>query len=114
MVQGCRQADTCGAGVEWRPLRIAGRPNVGVIDDPGNVYLAGRPYAEAVAGPPAGHIVHVQCRDVDLERPTPAHVADEPALRLGGAFDLHLLLGEGKVDLRRAAAALRAIDYAGW
>jgi sugar phosphate isomerase/epimerase len=93
-------------------LRLAGRPNVGVIYDPGNVYLAGRPYAEEVAGPLARHIVHVQCKDADLERPTPAHLAGEPALRLGGTFDL--LLGEGKVDFRRVAAALRAIGYAGW
>ena len=57
-------------------------------------------------------ILHVQLKEASLRRPTPAHLADEPALRLGGDFDL--LIGEGEVDFVAVIAALRRVGYTGW
>jgi L-ribulose-5-phosphate 3-epimerase len=93
-------------------LDTVARPNVGAIYDPGNIYLAQRPYGREVTDRLAERILHVQLKEASLHRPTPPHLAGEPALRLGGDFDL--LIGEGEVDFGRVLAALRATGYAGW
>jgi sugar phosphate isomerase/epimerase len=105
---------TIGVDVQLlvRLLDAVRRPNVGVIYDPGNVYLAGHPYGREVTEPLAAHILHVQLKEASLSRPTPPHLADEPALRLGGDFDL--LIGEGEVDVALVLAALDQIGYSGW
>jgi sugar phosphate isomerase/epimerase len=95
-----------------RLLDAVDRPNVGVIYDPASVYLAKRPYGRDVTEPLAERILHVQLKEASLNRPTPPHLADEPALRLGGDFDL--LIGEGEVDFSMVLASLRAINYASW
>jgi sugar phosphate isomerase/epimerase len=95
-----------------RLLEAVDRPNVGAIYDPANLYLAKRPYGRDVTEPLAERILHVQLKEASLSRPTPPHLADEPALRFGGTFDL--LTGEGEVDFPAVIAALRAIDYAAW
>ncbi|MBI3971243.1 MAG: sugar phosphate isomerase/epimerase [Chloroflexi bacterium] len=95
-----------------RLLDLIDRPNAGVIYDPGNVYLARLPYAHETVRPLAGRIMHVQLKDAHLGLPTPAHLASEPALRYGGSFDL--LTGEGEVDFRQVASALREAGYDGW
>ena len=96
-------------------LSFIDRPNAGVIYDPANLYLAQRPHR--LSQDPhldvlAPRIFHVQLKDGDLHRPTPAHFAHEPALRFGGDFDL--LLGEGKVDLKGAVRDLIAAGYNAW
>jgi sugar phosphate isomerase/epimerase len=93
-------------------LAIVDRPNVGVIYDPGNIHLAKRPYLGEAIMPLAERILHVQLKEASLHRPTPPYLADEPALRLGGDFDL--LICEGDVDLASVIAALRDAGYAGW
>lgn len=105
---------TIGVDVQLlvRLLEAASRSNVGVIYDPGNVYLAKRPYGREAIGPLAERILHVQLKEASLRRPTPPHLADEPALRLGGDFDL--LIGEGEVDFEMVIAALYEIGYSGW
>jgi sugar phosphate isomerase/epimerase len=100
------------ADVVERLLGRVGRPNLGVIYDPANVYLSRRPHRLAAMPRLAPRVLHVQLKDGDLDRPTPPHFQGEPALRFGGDFDL--LLGEGKVDLRGALADLAAAGYAGW
>jgi sugar phosphate isomerase/epimerase len=98
-----------------RLLDLVDRPTAGVIYDPANLYLAGRPYrlsADPRLAALAGRIFHAQLKDGDLGRPTPPHLAGEPTLRFGGDFDL--LLGEGRVDLRGALADLGAAGYRGW
>jgi sugar phosphate isomerase/epimerase len=101
-----------------RLLELVGRPNVGVIYDPGNLYLARRPYGVEALRRFAGDasrpslILHAQLKDATLRRPTPPHLADEPALRFGGDFDL--LMGQGEVDLQGAVDGLRAVGYSGW
>lgn len=105
---------TIGADVELveRMLNLIERPNVGVIYDPGNVYLARLPYGVGTIRRLAGRIRHVQFKDVSLQRPTPPHLINEPTLRHGGDFDL--LLGEGELDFAPLVAALREIGYSGW
>jgi sugar phosphate isomerase/epimerase len=105
---------TIGADLDLvlRLLKAVDRPNAGVIFDPGNLYLARRSYGAAAVRHLSGRIAHVQIKDGSLERPTPPHLAAEPALRFGGDFDL--LIGEGMVDLRGAITALRDAGYTGW
>lgn len=91
------------------------RPNVGLIYDPCNLYLAIRPHR--LSEDPrlqalAPKIFHVQLKDGDLTLSTPPHFKDEPALRHGGSFDL--LLGEGRVDLSSVIRDLAAAGYDSW
>jgi sugar phosphate isomerase/epimerase len=76
------------------------------------VYLAKRPYGREAIAPLAERILHVQLKEASLRRPTPPYLADEPALRLGGDFDL--LIGEGEVDFGMVIAALDEAGYTGW
>ena len=103
------------AALVGRLLAMIDRPTAGVIYDPANLYLARRPYrlsADPHLAALAGRVFHVQLKDGDLTRQTPARLAAEPTLRFGGDFDL--LLGEGRVDLRGALDDLRRAGYGGW
>lgn len=105
---------TIGADVDLlgRLLDQVGRPNVGAIYDPANLYLAKMPYGPATIASLGERIIHVQIKDASLGRPTPAHLRDEPTLRHGGDFDL--LLGEGELDLKPLLAAIDRAGYQGW
>ena len=96
-------------------LESIDRPNVGLIYDPANLYLAGYPHLpseDPALQLLAPRFFHVQLKDGDLLLPTPPRLAQEPTLRFGGTFDL--LLGEGKVNLTRALGDLRDSDYDAW
>ena len=104
------------AALVSRLLDLVDRPTAGVIYDPANLYLAGRPYrlsADPRAGRPRGaHLPRpAQGRRPGSAPPRPISPR-EPTLRFGGDFDL--LLGEGRVDLRGALADLGASGYGGW
>jgi sugar phosphate isomerase/epimerase len=103
------------AALVSRLLDLVDRPTAGVIYDPANLYLAGRPYrlsADPALAALAGRVFHAQLKDGDRQRPTPPHLAGEPTLPFGGDFDL--LLGEGRVDLQGALTDLAASGYRGW
>lgn len=105
---------TIGADVDLllRLFDEAGQPNIGAIYDPGNLYLAHRPYGPDTIARLGSRIVHVQLKDASLSRPTPAHLVNEPTVRFGGDFDL--LSGEGEIDFPPLFSALRSIGYDGW
>jgi L-ribulose-5-phosphate 3-epimerase len=93
-------------------LEAAGRPNLAVIYDPGNLHLARLPHGPDTIRRLAERIVHVQLKDASLARPTPPHLVGEPTVQFGGDFDL--LTGEGEIDFVPLLEALRGVGYAGW
>lgn len=102
------------ADATLRLIRLIDRPNVVVNFDPGNMFLAGRPYGrEAVLR--LGSLIHnVQVKEAsraDGNAVTTA-TSNDASLSHGGSYDL--LLGEGNIDHASYLRALAEINYSGY
>lgn len=90
-------------------LELVDRPEVGVIYDPANLYVAGADYGPAVVHRLGRHILHVHVKDSvradaagpDVMGPSPYLYRPKP-------------LGQGMVDYPPILAALREVGYTGF
>ncbi len=92
-----------------RLLELVGRPEVGVIYDPANLYVAGVEHGPTVVRHLGQRILHVHMKDsVRTNAPGPGVMGPAPYLYRPA------LLGQGDVDHPPILAALRQIGYAGF
>ena len=92
-----------------RLLQLIGRPEVGVIYDPANLYVAGTDYGPAVVRRLGRHILHVHVKDsVRTDAAGPGVMGPPPYLYRSQP------LGQGMVDYSPILAALREIGYTGY
>lgn len=90
-------------------LELVDRPNLGVIYDPANLYVAGEDYGPAIVCRLGRQILHVHVKDsVRADAPAPG-VAGPPSY-----FYRPQPLGQGRVDYGPVLAALRDIGYTGY
>jgi sugar phosphate isomerase/epimerase len=86
------------------------RPNVGVVFDPGNMYLAGTPHGAGEVYKLWGRIFHVHVKDC-LRVSDPTYPT---ARQWRGGLTAFKVLGEGGVDHLPAFKALAHLGYAGF
>jgi sugar phosphate isomerase/epimerase len=91
-------------------LKAVNRPNVGVIFDPGNMYISHAPYGEEEVKLLGERIFHVHVKD-ELKVDS---LLDKSCFNAGDEIYQHKLLGEGAVDHVPAFRALKAIGYVGY
>jgi len=92
-----------------RLLEMIGRCNLGVILDPGNMFIAGADYGEEAVRKLWPSVFHVHVKDEQQVEP-----ATPGAFASGGRYFLHRLLGEGEVDHLPAFRALARLGYQGY
>lgn len=102
---------TIDADSTLRLVRLIDRPNVVVNFDPGNMFLAGRPYGREAVLRLGTLIQNVQVKEASRDGSS-ASVGDDASLAHGGSYDL--LLGEGTIDHASYLHALAEIGYAGY
>jgi len=93
-----------------RLLNAINRENVGVILDPGNMYISRADYGDKAVRLLGDRIFHVHVKD---ELKVGVHV-DSSCFAVGDEFYQHKLLGDGAVDHIPAFRALKEIGYTGY
>lgn len=93
-----------------RLCEMVNRPSLGIILDPGNMFIAGVDFGEAAVRAAGDRIFHVHVKDeARTDDPSdPAHFDVE------GKLFAHRLLGAGEVDHGPAFAALARMGYEGY
>ncbi len=93
-----------------RLLKAVNRDNVGVILDPGNMYISHADYGEKAVGLLGDRIFHVHVKD-ELRV---GSIIDSSCFAAGDEFYQHKLLGQGAVDHVPAFRALKELGYTGY
>lgn len=93
-----------------RLCAMVGRPNLGIILDPGNMFIAGADFGAEAVRISGDRVFHVHVKDeARIEDPSdPSHFDVE------GQLYAHRLLGEGEVDHLPAFRALAQNGYDGY
>jgi len=93
-----------------RLCEMVGRPNLGIILDPGNMFIAGADFGAEAVRIAGDRIFHVHVKDEARieDASDPSHFDVE------GKLFAHRLLGEGEVDHLPAFRALAEMGYEGY